>query len=530
MPPATRPPAGALPSLSNLATAPTSTGVPPAQALTDDAKDAVLKMLTDGDKPEKICERWSIWCDVKSGDAMCADTDEGQNHEHWKKGCKLLGLNADQSLRTLRLLCEQEYKDSSNRWRRRPNPTTWRGWFNYVCDGFYETRVEASPPGKGQPVEQVFNWYNLWLNANASTLPANYDYTRWRERCAAEVLQWGAPNDWYLIPKAAYCPLMNAILTHLEPEEIETYAVRGRGLISTDLPFVRSFQGASVPRYLDSGIVGWLRTRRTQQDSPSETKQEVQRLLTSGADPQVAWLHLAKATSGDIQGKTDFLEVTIEALLEHIAVAPDMQKYSAVPKYMDQINSDERTSTILDRVVVGWYPDMSNTEKPILKRIARLLLRYVANPNQRHLDRGIRKGPLLHHAPYAMAEILLYEGADLNLEYEGKTIVDRGLTDRHILKTVLDYATFSGIDCVKIRHWRDAIRTKRYDALQMLLDYYGDGVWLNHRKPEATEQDFRVMELAEKTLALAKQEWEISSDFESLFPGVYHQYLLPGPQ
>jgi hypothetical protein len=516
----------ALPSLSNLATAPRSTGVPATEALPDDLKDGLLKILTEGDRPEKICERWSIWCDVKSGDAMCADTDEGQNHEHWKKGCKLLGLNADQSLGTLRLLCEQQYKDSSGFWRRRPNPTTWRGWFNYVCSGFYETMAEASPPGSKQHVLQVLSWYKLWLD----TPPASSDYTRWRQRCASEVLEWGAPNDWYLIPKAAYCPLMNAILTHLEPEEIETYAVRGRGLISTDLPFVRSFQGADVPRYLDSGIVGWLRTRRTQQDSPSKTKQEVQRLLTSGADPQVAWLHLAKATVGDIEGKTDLLEVTIEALLEHIAVEPDMQKYSAVPKYMDRINPDERTPTILDRVVVGWYPGIDAIEKPILKRIARLLLRHLADPNQRHLVRGMRSGPLLHHAPNAMAEILLYEGADLNLEYEGRTVVDRGLTDRHILKTVLDYATFSGIDCVKIRHWRDAIRNKKYDALQMLLNYYGDGVWLNDRKPEATEHDFRVMELAEKTLALAKQEWEISSDFGSLFPGVYHEYRSPGPQ
>ena len=179
---------------------------------------------------------------------------------------------------------------------------------------------------------------------------------------------------------------------------------------------------------------------------------------------------------------------------------------------------------------MGWYPAMSNTEKPTLERIARLLLRYAANPNQRHLDRGIHKGPLLHHAPYAMVKLLLYEGAYLNLEYEGRTIVDRGLTDRHILEIVLAYATISGIDCVKIRHWRDAIRNKKYNALQMLLDYYGDGVWLYERKPEATEQDFRVMELAEKTLALAKQEWEISSDFESLFPGVSHEYRSPGPQ
>mgnify|MGYP005747528691 CR=1 FL=1 len=38
------------------------------------------------------------------------------------------------------------------------------------------------------------------------------------------------------------------------------------------------------------------------------------------------------------------------------------------------------------------------------------------------------------------------------------------------------------------------------------------------------------MELAEKTLALAKQEWEVSSDFASMFPGVYHQYQSPGAQ
>ena len=521
----------ALPSLSNLATAPRSTGVPATEALPDDLKDALLKMVTAGDKPEKVCERWSIWCDVKSGDAMCADTDEGRNHEHWKEGCKLLGLNADQSLGTLKWLCEQEYKDSSGRWRPRRNPTTWRGWFNYVCDGLYETSVEARARFEsGQHIKEVLRWYKLWLNA-MPTLPSGNDgFAGWRERCAAEVLQWGAPDTWWLIPRAAYCPLMNAILTHLEPEEIENHAIRGCDLISTNLSFLKAFEGAVTTKNVDHELVGWLRRRRTQQDSPAFVKREVETILEEGGNPEYAWLYLAKATVGDIEGKTDLLEVAIEALLEHIAVEPDMQRYSALPKYMHDKAIVDHTPTMLDRVVVGWYAGIGDTEKPTLERIARLLLRHLADPNQRHLVQGIHLGPLLHHARQAMVELLLYEGADLNLEYEGRTIVDKGLDNRHILKTVLDYATFSGIDCVTVRHWRDAIAHKKYRKLEMLLDYYGDGVWLNHRKPEATEQDFRVMELAEKTLALAKQEWEISSDFESLFPGVYHQYQGPGPQ
>ena len=43
----------ALPSLSNLATAPRSTGVPATEALPDDLKDALLNILTEGDRPEK---------------------------------------------------------------------------------------------------------------------------------------------------------------------------------------------------------------------------------------------------------------------------------------------------------------------------------------------------------------------------------------------------------------------------------------------------------------------------------------------
>jgi len=323
---------------------------------------------------------------------------------------------------------------------------------------------------------------------------------------------------------------MNAILTHLKPEEIEKYALRCRGLISTELPFLKAFEGAVTTKNVDHELVGWLRRRRTQQDSPAFVKREVETILEEGGNPEYAWLYLVRTTVGNIRGRTDLLEVAIEALLEHIAVDPDMQSYSALPKYMDHINPDERTSTMLDRVVVGWYPGIGDTEKPILKRIARLLLRHGADPNQQHLDQGVRTGPLLHQAPNAMVQILLDEGANLNLEYVGRTIVDRGLLNLQILKIVLDYATVHGIDCVKVGHWRDAIRNKNYRKLQMLLDYYGDGVWLNHRKPEATEQDFRVMELAEKTLALAKQEWEISSDFESLFPGVYHQYQPPGAQ
>ena len=166
MPPATRPPAGALPSLSNLATAPTSTGVPPAQALTDDAKDAVFKMLTDGDKPEKICERWSIWCDVKSGDAMCADTDEGRNDEHWKKGCKLLGLNTDQTFQVLSLLpkrrVQNKWYPAVDRLVDAENPTTWRGWFNYLCNGLHDAM------GRSDAMllkDDAVAWYKLWIRA-----------------------------------------------------------------------------------------------------------------------------------------------------------------------------------------------------------------------------------------------------------------------------------------------------------------------------------------------------------------------------
>ena len=107
-----------LPPLHALAASTTEADVRVVDALTDDARDAIFQMLTDDVEPSKICERWSLWCDVKSGDAMCADTDEGRNHAMWKRGCDALGNGAVdiEEVNLMQVRDDMENMDTSDGW------------------------------------------------------------------------------------------------------------------------------------------------------------------------------------------------------------------------------------------------------------------------------------------------------------------------------------------------------------------------------------------------------------------------------
>ena len=129
------------------------------------ASMTIFQMLTDDVEPSKICERWSLWCDVKSGDAMCADTDEGRNHAMWKRGCDALGNGevdieeVNKNFRVLGGMLSDGWFSEIFPEREKNVPWigirwTWRSYFHAICDALYEH--QRYPGG-------AFGWYKAWL-------------------------------------------------------------------------------------------------------------------------------------------------------------------------------------------------------------------------------------------------------------------------------------------------------------------------------------------------------------------------------
>ena len=528
MPPATRPPAGALPSLSNLAMAPTSTGVPPAEALTDDAKDAVLKMLTDGDKPEKICERWSIWCDVKSGDAMCADTDEGRNDEHWKKGCKLLGLNTDQPFKVLSLLPKQRVQ---NKWYPAvdrlvdvDNPTTWRGWFNYLCNGLHDVMGMS---GAIHIENDALSWYKLWIRAMPKAESGSAADAAWFWRCAVEVFNC-VHEDWDLNADKKTRPLTNAILSHMNRGAIQYVhdtlpKRRPRLPHAAQLPFYKMVEDAFDPRNpLDSQLVDFRRAA----EHPGGVRAHMKDLLVRGANPQVGWVALANmgATAATLASIEDALNL----LLEHVAIDPNMLGCTALPSRAQRSHGgryDQETRML--SAVVSWCNEIAEEHKPRLEQWVRTLITHGADVNLKGSDYG--DPPLLLAKDVSMAKLLLGEGADpTRTGRTGQTLLERAIQPTlqpEILEALLQYSIEwkIGSQVLKRKHWFHVCWSKMYGALRMLWRYYGGEVWL--RELETVEaEDRMVIALAAMILPFADREREIHDFFAANYPGQLHKY------
>ena len=529
MPPATRPPAGALPSLSNLATAPTSTGVPPAQALTDDAKDAIFKMLTDGDKPEKICERWSIWCDVKSGDAMCADTDEGQNHEHWKNGCKLLGLNTDQTFQVLSLLpkrrVQNKWYPAVDRLVDAENPTTWRGWFNYLCNGLHDAMGRSD---EMLPKDDALAWYKLWIRAMPKEEPGSAENTAWFWRCAVEVFDC-VHSDLGLNADEKTRPLTNAILSHMNRGAIQYVhdtlpKRRPRLPHAAQLPFYHFVEDAFDPRDpLDAQLVDFRRAA----EHPGGVRAHMKDLLVRGANPQVGWVALAnmRATAATLASIEDALNL----LLEHVAIDPNMLGCTAWPprqQRVDRVRYDQDNRML--SAVVSWCNKIANEHKPRLEQWVRTLITHGADPNLKSTD-FYGDPPLLLAKDVGMVKLLLEAGADpTRTGRTGQTLLELAIQPTlqpEILEALLQYSIEWKIGSLvlKRKHWFHVCWSKMYGALRMLWRYYGGEVWL--RELETVEaEDRMVIALAAMIVPFADREREIHDFFAANYPGQLHKY------
>jgi hypothetical protein len=528
MPPATRPPAGALPSLSNLATAPTSTGVPPAQALTDDAKDAIFKMLTDGDKPEKICERWSIWCDVKSGDAMCADTDEGRNDEHWKKGCKLLGLNTDQPFKVLSLLPKKHERRRINAALRElvdvDNPTTWRGWFNYLCNGLHDA---MGRPGERHWRNDALAWYKLWIRAMPKEEPGSAENTGWFWRCAVEVFNC-VHEDLGLDADEKTRPLTNAILSHMNRGAIQYVhdtlpKRRPRLPHAAQLPFYHFVKDAFDPREnLDSQLVDFRRAA----EHPGGVRAHMKDLLVRGANPQVGWVALAN--KGATAATLASIEDALNLLLEHVAIDPNMLGCTAWPSRAQRVNRDryDQDNRMLS-AVVSWCNKIAEEHKPRLEQWVRTLITHGADVNLKGSEYG--DPPLLLAEDISMVKLLLGEGADpTRTGRTGRTLLELSIGpvfQPEILETLLQYSIEwkIGSQVLKRKHWFHVCSFKLYGPLRILWRYYGGEVWL--RELETVEaEDRMVIALAAMILPFADREREIHDFFAANYPGQTHKY------
>ncbi len=161
-----------LPPLHALSATPT--GAPLTGALGYEERKLITEILTADGQPEKICRYWSQWCDLNSGDGECVDLGDGKNpndHEHWRRGCILLGVNPEfKSASEMPL--PLWVQDSKHLAMLQPHgfSSNWRGLFNQLCNVLYElysasaaSSMAPSQYSSWNKAHETWAWYLLWL-------------------------------------------------------------------------------------------------------------------------------------------------------------------------------------------------------------------------------------------------------------------------------------------------------------------------------------------------------------------------------
>lgn len=475
-----------LPPLHALPASTTATGVPLVDALTDDARDAIFQMLTGGAEPSKLCERWSLWCDVKSGDAMCADTDEGRNHEMWKRGCDALG-NGQADIEELNIELRVLGGVLSDGWFPLTFPEretvhwigirwTWRSYFHAICDALYEH--QRYPGG-------AFGWYKAWLaELNKMRSDQARHNTEWFFRTGGELL------------KKIKSERKGVVLLSL----LSYYATFGR-YIETEVEV--------VARNLDYLL--WANAHRIGEGGVYQERFASE--LTDGANPQVAWL---LAIYQPVH--YDSLRLLVERLLNHSAIHPDLTDFtveftpsgSLRPLNLRQAVREGRT---LLQIMVLEHLDLYRNhprdgdfirKQFELLKTARDLLNAGADPNLILERRLLTPGAWYVWKPYlsvsegGMTDLLLEYGARVDARHEGDTLVRMSIIDQNKerLKTLVQHGAE-----IHREDFVSALKLKNTSILQFLMKAGG---W---RK--AGGWDGRLWKMAKKAVEIAELQSEL---------------------
>lgn len=412
-----------LPPLHALSATPT--GAPLVGDLGYEERKLITEILTADGQPQKVCRYWSQWCDLKSGDGECVDLGDGKNpndHEHWRRGCILLGVNpAFKSASEMPV--PLWVQDSNHLAMLQPHgfSSNWRGLFNQLCNVLYElysasaaSSMAPSQHSSWNKAHETWAWYLLWLRERLVVFDdlrkTTGTLSGWFKVCANRVLKntGGKYN-------------LRILMSTLEGYETNPGDFHD---------FVKAipagmFNYNTVTHMLMTDII-----------SEAEAETMLQVCLSQGLNPRPLWFTMLRLDrEGQSRISSVRINTLIQVLLKHSAIAPDLTLKARSNRQFDNLGSIRledssdgvdrgEANTMLVLVVTrgALKPDHPNheTEGRANLSAATALLEAGANPNVLRID-GQQESHLLHwvveesavgYARPDIVEVLLKFGAN----------------------------------------------------------------------------------------------------------------------
>lgn len=411
-----------LPPLHALSATPT--GAPLTGDLGYEERKLITEILTADGQPQKVCQYWSQWCDLKSGDGECVDLGDGKtpnDHEHWRRGCILLGVNPEFKSAS-EMPVPLWVQDSNHLAMLQPHgfSSNWRGLFNELCNVLYElysasaaSSMAASQYSSWDKAHETWAWYLLWLRERLVVFDdlrkTTGTLSGWFKVCANRVLKNTAGRYNLRI-------LMSTL------ESYQTNPVNFHAFVENMPPILST----------TDMVVSFLMNRFM---SETHVEAQLRTWFSQGLNPRPLWFTM---TWSELRGPNRISSVRIntliQVLLKHSAITPDLtlkaksnrQEEVGPMKLTDSSDGVDRgaANTMLVMVVTrgALKPDDPNheTEGRANVSAATALLEAGANPNVLRID-GPQESHLLHwvveesalgHARADIVEVLLKYGAD----------------------------------------------------------------------------------------------------------------------
>ena len=239
---------GQLPPLQLLV--PTGTKTDP-RDLPEDVQDAILLALKLGEAGlDKVCEKWSLWCDLNATHSMCTQP----NHDSWKQGCRALGWDGDRPPR--------DVEDREQ---------TWRAFFNGICKGLWELQTIGIMPHYPDGFQSAFGWFQAFLHARKVG-----SWRAWAKRCRGEILD--AIETVLALPRAQRENLANKLAV------IED-------VVNQNTPYGEQNLGAFLrnARDLERWGVSFVDIAYRQRNTKQQALQTLESRLMAGQNPVGIW-------------------------------------------------------------------------------------------------------------------------------------------------------------------------------------------------------------------------------------------------
>lgn len=411
-----------LPPLHALSATPT--GAPLTGALGYEERKLITEILTADGQPQKVCQYWSQWCDLKSGDGECVDLGDGKtpnDHEHWRRGCILLGVNPEFKSAS-EMPVPLWVQDSNHLAMLQPHgfSSNWRGLFNQLCNVLYElysssaaSSMAPSQYSSWNKAHETWAWYLLWLRERLVVFDdlrkTTGTLSGWFKICAHRVLKNTAGRY-----------NLRILMSMLEGYE-------------TNPGDFQDFVETMPAELFDYNTVTHILMTHFISETDAETM--LQQWFSRGLNPRPLWFTMLRLDhKGQSRISSVRINTLIQVLLKHSAITPDLtlkarsnrQDEVGPMKLADSSDGVDRgeANTMLVFVVTrgALKPDDPNheTEGRANLSAATALLEAGANPNVLRID-GQQESHLLHwvveesavgYARPDIVEVLLKFGAN----------------------------------------------------------------------------------------------------------------------